>query len=59
MSRTLVLAVLTLALMGCGPRGNQQSGMIPQADTPPDPPAPPSAENAAASALPPPSSAPG
>ena len=59
MSRTLVSAVLTLALMGCGPGGNQRSGMIPQADTPPDPPAPPSAESAAATSLPPSSSAPG
>jgi hypothetical protein len=38
MGRSLAFAALTLSLLGCGP-GNQRSGVLPQADTPPDPPA--------------------
>ncbi len=39
MRRTPWIAVLILTLGGCGPGANQRSGVIPQADTPPDPPA--------------------
>ena len=50
MGRTIVFAVLTLALFGCGPGGNPRSGVIPQADTPPDPPPPASAQSSSTSA---------
>jgi hypothetical protein len=52
MRRTLIVAVVMLGLAGCGRGGNQRSGVLPEADTPPDPPASSAVESSAAASPP-------